>query len=254
MDAPSGSVEFLEADELARLRRRAYGPGADIAGDAAAQARLAELEASRRRWSSAFDADEHGAAGTSITNGAEPEPAWRRRRWSLVLGGALAAFALIVGYVAGVSRLLAPESTSIPNESSTATMPPVPDEFPQGFYLPRPHEILALRSVGAAADRPNDRHGVLELLGISPDELRRYADFDGLNIWSGESRNGMTCLFVAVPVQGIREGYGVEGCAPEGSDTIAELPQQGGISFMRFVLRDDHVDVYVFERAAEPSG
>ena len=49
MDAPRGPVELEESDELERLRRRAYGPDADIAGDAAAQARLSELEAAQRR-------------------------------------------------------------------------------------------------------------------------------------------------------------------------------------------------------------
>ena len=49
MDAPRGSVEFEQADELERLRRRAYGPDADIAGDAVAQDRLSELEAAQRR-------------------------------------------------------------------------------------------------------------------------------------------------------------------------------------------------------------
>jgi hypothetical protein len=44
MDAPRASVEFEETDELQNLRRRAYGPDADIAGDAAAQTRLSELE------------------------------------------------------------------------------------------------------------------------------------------------------------------------------------------------------------------
>ncbi|MGC5171212.1 hypothetical protein ACLQ2Q_11230 [Microbacterium sp. DT81.1] len=48
MDAPRGSADFEESDELQRLRRRAYGPDADIAGDAAAQARLSELEAAQR--------------------------------------------------------------------------------------------------------------------------------------------------------------------------------------------------------------
>jgi hypothetical protein len=33
MDAPLGSVEFAESDELLRLRRRAHGPDADIACD-----------------------------------------------------------------------------------------------------------------------------------------------------------------------------------------------------------------------------
>lgn len=49
MDAPRKSDAFEHADELARLRRRAYGPDADIVGDTAAQARLSELEAARPR-------------------------------------------------------------------------------------------------------------------------------------------------------------------------------------------------------------
>lgn len=61
MDAPPGSVEFEQADELARLRRRAYGPNADIAGDAAAQARLSELEAAQRRQATPV-----GGAATTV--------------------------------------------------------------------------------------------------------------------------------------------------------------------------------------------
>ncbi|HEX5728414.1 MAG TPA: hypothetical protein VFX99_03200, partial [Microbacterium sp.] len=60
MDAPGGSVE-LEDAELERLRRRAYGPDADIAGDAAAQARLSELEAAQRRQATPV-----GGAATTV--------------------------------------------------------------------------------------------------------------------------------------------------------------------------------------------
>jgi hypothetical protein len=49
MDAPLGSGGVEESDESERPRRRTYGPEADIAGDAAAQARLWELEATQRR-------------------------------------------------------------------------------------------------------------------------------------------------------------------------------------------------------------
>jgi hypothetical protein len=49
MDAPRGSVEFEKTDELQNLRPRADGPDADIAGDAAAQTRLSELEDAQRR-------------------------------------------------------------------------------------------------------------------------------------------------------------------------------------------------------------
>ena len=49
MERPLRSAEFAQAEELEHLRRRAYGPDADIEGDAVAQARLAELEVALRR-------------------------------------------------------------------------------------------------------------------------------------------------------------------------------------------------------------
>jgi hypothetical protein len=129
--------------------------------------------------------------------------------------------------------------------------------------------VLALTSIGADARMPDDPHRTLNSLGVNPDELKRYEDFEGpdvcasdgagsdcpsgLNVWSGESRYGVTCLFVAIFGQGPREGYSGEGCAPEGSDTVAELLHLGGDGFLRFVLEGDHVNVYVYERAADPS-
>ncbi len=47
-------------DELAELRRRAYGPHADIATDPVAQARLHELEALERETRSAPEFAERG--------------------------------------------------------------------------------------------------------------------------------------------------------------------------------------------------
>ena len=204
MDAPRGSVEFEESDELERLRRRAYGPDADIAGDAAAQARLSELEAAQRRQPTpVVDAAarvpapvpervpvpepvegprsastsvpqpvdgafaEHEPAGGSVTeqdpaegpiadsdpiDGAPAAPWWRRRRWLVILGGAIAALALIAALVAWMSQLLADESTPIPADTSTAKMLPVPDAQRRGDYVPAPDYVLALKSVGADAD------------------------------------------------------------------------------------------------------
>jgi len=53
MGSPLGSGEFTDADELGRLRRRAYGPDPDIADDPRALARLAELEEALRRRATA---------------------------------------------------------------------------------------------------------------------------------------------------------------------------------------------------------
>jgi len=317
MDAPLGSVELQEAEELERLRRRAYGPDADIAGDAAAQARLSELEAAHHRQTppvvdatarglvmeripvpgsaegsrsatrsvpppldAAFaerqraaasvtgpDPAEGPVADSGLVDGAPSAPWWRRRRWWVIAGGAIAVLVLNTALVAGMAQLLADGSSPIPTETATAeTPPPVPAGLGRTSYVPVPDHVLALKSVGAAADRPNDHHGTLDALGISRDELTRYEDFQGpvvrdlhgiglpLNVWSGESRSGMTCLFVAVPEQGIREGNGAEGCSPEGLDTITELRHMTGDGFTQFLLKDDHINVYVYVRAPNPSG
>jgi hypothetical protein len=171
-----------------------------------------------------------------------------------ILSVAIAAL-LLIAAGAWMSQLLADGPTPIPAETATAKMPPVPMRFPQGLLLPVPEYVLALTSVGADARMPDDPHRTLNSLGISADELKRYEDFQGpdvgsLNVWSGESRYGMTCLLVAVPGQGPREGLSAEGCSPEGFDTIAELPHLGSGGFIRFALRGDQVNVYQYERVA----
>ncbi len=66
--------------ELERLRRRAYGPDADIYGDPAAIARLAELEDAVRRERSGGDAG-HGPArlAADATDGLTPDSARAQR-------------------------------------------------------------------------------------------------------------------------------------------------------------------------------
>jgi hypothetical protein len=295
MDAPRGSVEFEPADELERLRRRAYGPDADIAGDAAAQARLSELEAAQPRQptlvgdagtrvpapilervpvaetvegrhspSTSVPQPVGGAfadrerAGTSVIEQDPAVPWWRRRR-SLIVGGAIATLALNVAVTASVSQLLADQSTPIPAETATEKAPPVPSGQGGGYYVPAPDHVLALKSDSAAVDQPSDPGGKLDALGISPDALKRYEDFQGpdvwnINVWSGESRYGMTCLLVAVSGQPISDGgRAAEGCSLTGSDTIADI--MGTDSLTRLVLRDDHINVYVYvyEGGADPN-
>lgn len=309
MDAPLGSAEFEHADELERLRRRAYGPDADIGGDAAAQARLSELEAAHRgqrtrvgdagtaavpaptsvrvpvvdtaqgalsastsllRPIGAAFVDQAAAGEPVITQDPEtgssadsdaidraPAVPWWRRRRSLIVGGAIATLALNVAVTASLSQLLADQSTPVPAGTATAETPPVPAGRGDGDYEPAPDHVLALRSDGAAADRPSDPGGRLDALGISGDELKRYEDFQGpdpwnLNVWSGESRYGMTCLLIAVAGQPISDGgRAAEGCSLNGHDTIADIMGIDGLT--RLVLKGDHVDVYVYEGGADPN-
>ena len=73
-------------------------------------------------------------------------------------------------------------------------MPPVPDALGTRVLVPAPDYVLALESVGADADEPNDPHGTLDALGISADELRRYEDFQAP---AGASTSGAESLATA---------------------------------------------------------
>ncbi|MDQ0678728.1 hypothetical protein QFZ30_002110 [Arthrobacter pascens] len=264
MDGPLGSAEGGEARELERLRRRAYGRDGDIAGDVAAQARLTELEAAQHRQPTpvidpapvpkrvpvAEPVEGPRSTSTSVpqaVDGAPAAPWWRRRRWLMILGGATAALALITVHVAWLFQLPADEPTEIALR--------VPDAQHRGEDLdlpaPVPDFVLALKSVGADTDEPQDNLGTLDAMGLSANELRQYENFSDLRVWSGESRYGMVCLLVAS--HAIRERNGAEGCSPKGLDTVAEVVWFQAHGLTRFVLNGDHVEVYVFHRAADPS-
>ena len=241
MDGPLESAEGVEDGELERLRRRAYGRDGDIAGDAAAQARLSELEASQhRQLTPVID------PGPSVP----AAPWWRRRRWLMILGGVTAALALITVHVAWLSQLRADEPTAIPANTLTEMALPVPDAQHRLDDVRAPDFVLALETVGADADEPHDNLGTLDALGLSANELRQYEDFGGLRVWSGESRYGMVCLLVADFA--IRERNGAEGCSPKGLETVAEVVWFQAQGLTRFVLNGDHVEVYQFHRAADP--
>ncbi|ASD22479.1 hypothetical protein B7495_10580 [Cryobacterium sp. LW097] len=239
MDVPPAPGEFDESTELERLRRRAYGRNADIAGDAAARARLTELEAAvtdpdpDSRAVTESDPAE-GLIADSVPIGEAPvAPWWRRRRsWLTILGGTITTLALTAAIVAWMQ-------------------PSAPDYVRTPNYAFPPDAILGLVSEGTEADEPNDPHGTLNRLGLNADAMRRYETYGYLTVWSGKSRYGSTCLLVAHPVQGLNEGIGAEACSPDGDETIADLAQTTR-SLTRFVLKSDHVDVYEYVRPAEP--
>ena len=301
MDAPRGSVEFEGTDELGRLRRRAYGPDADIAGDAVAQARLSELEdAQRRELTPVVDAlargradvservpvsdpiegqrpastsgefSERDPAGVSVTGQhpaegsiADSDPIegplaapWWRRRWLVILGGAIAALVLIAAG-AWMSQLIGDGSTPIPTETATATataeMPRSFSVWPgPGSYVPAPDYVLALKSVGEDADTSIDPNGTLEGLGIDADEVRRYEDFQSLGVWSGESSSGMTCLFVGPLGERRGQVFSYAACSLTGMDIISDHQIPLRDSLTRFVLKGDQVHVYEYEVGADP--
>ncbi|GAA5027971.1 hypothetical protein ACFQRL_05995 [Microbacterium fluvii] len=235
-----------EADaELAALRRRAYGPGGDISGDATALARLRELETlGRDAGSGAQDgprptpappadaprppstpSDAVTAPPVAGDDGAAVAPSLRHRigRWPLLAAAAAAgaAAALIA------TALLAPRPT--------ATLAPV---------------SAAQATGGFPAD------SALDWYGLTRQQLTAFQAFEAARPWAGVNDEGAQCLFVAVAAE-----WAAAGCTPAGLDPVvdvtvtADSPLSDDLevgSVVRFTRHGDGaVEVYVAPAAAE---
>lgn len=185
-----------EATELAELRRRAYGPDADIAADPAALERLIELEHGVRAASTgpaagATDIDTTTAAGTTAA-GAGPvrpgpaAPLPRGRRWHLALIAGVGAVAVVLATAAGFS----PD----PVPASDVVAPIAIDAFltdPSSrvlLQIPINSTAGDAADVSAAGDPPI--FSVPETMQwTSP--LGRYY---GWQLWLARSQSGLPCI------------------------------------------------------------
>ncbi|MGC5222553.1 hypothetical protein ACPW96_08120 [Micromonospora sp. DT81.3] len=247
MGGTQASPSRADLAELAELRRRAYGPEADIGGDAVACARLIELEAALGFANALRPVEESGSAnewrdasetesipgrmpvGVAAESPAEPGPVqhsarqmqaprwWQRRAAILVdLGVAVATLGVL-------ASVLSPPSSDV-------TLHPRTD-------VP----VEASVELGSADE--------LNYLGISPGDVRLYDEFRGLNIWSGPRGTSTTCMFVTTDA---RPRWRVD-CSPwNGEPTIdlvkyRESSRLSGIeawgdmpvgSMIRLILRD----------------
>ncbi|WP_243076694.1 hypothetical protein [Microbacterium sp. SS28] len=273
MDAPRGSAGFEDSDELQRLRQRAYGPNADIAGDAAAQARLSELEATQRR------------------------------AWTPVVATVAALRAPVSGRVSAPDPLEGPQpaSTSVPQPINGAPVDREPDgglvaeqdpvgtptadpgptdgARPAPWWRRRrslPWAIAAVGVLAAAivvgvfvgedsnqpepvaqltpqgspgpASIPVD-DGILVAYGLTVADFVSYGAYGPLQVWSTTKLENKRCL-----AEVIEDHISVFECTAPSVDTIADfniepnlLPPtpSGQLSpYVRFVLHDDVVDVY----------
>ena len=138
MDGPGESAEFEEADELQRLRRRAYGPNADIAGDAAAQARLSELEAAKRR------------ERTPVVDAAAalPDPVSERVPVARPLEGSRPASTSVPQPVNGASPEREPDEGSVTERDPAGA--PIPNSGPIDGALPARGGAAAARYPGSS--------------------------------------------------------------------------------------------------------
>ncbi len=204
--APMTSTNDPHLEELRALRTRAYGPHADIHEDAAALARLRELEA--RAAEDGGDASappltveprveptavgatgpvgtghesvEAGAAavGADAPGAAVEQPVWWRRRIPVLWTAA----GVVVGVVLGIGL-------------SSLVQPGAP-------------ERVAVLPVDAGAEWPN------EMFGVRPDDGRRYEEFHGLTVVAYDRRTDVggsqSCLAVLTAPDG--SGFAAGGC------------------------------------------
>lgn len=180
-----------EAAELARLRERAYGRTPDIAGDAAALARLRELQTrAARRDAPAGDDTGAGdevapAAPAAFAAEAPPRERPRRRapRW-LVAAGAVVAAAVLVTATVAITRTIPEDTPRYPGAERVAT--------------------LAVIDGGSA---PEDSSAG-----------RRYSDFRGYSVFaftaSNVDRPDVECLSVVSPAEAADDSLSVCGSAP----------------------------------------
>ena len=236
------------ADELAALRRRAYGPNADIGTDPVAQARLVELERQfARRGRATSDEAPTGETGDGpgpgvrgpSPPGANPQldplppvpdvptpPAGRIRR-------ALPFIAIIASVVAVVAVVtLAYER----------------------FSRPQPVAHLeALRNVPRGTDLPVLEPQDLQRWEVTDPGFISHGEYGAMDAWEMTGAARRRCLVVSVG----GEVVGV-GCTAPTIDTVVdvlsvnswmpEAPEGGRIpsqSTVRFVLHDDAIDVYL---------
>jgi hypothetical protein len=241
MDAAAPTHE--RSRELAALRRRAYGPDADIQRDPEALRRLHELEELARPADpgDATDVDVLVPAIPDVDGSAEPgdaasgpedsgessstatgKPAdrWRSRRlW------AVAAICLAVGLALGAGAVAIPAT----------------------FATGRPDFTLQ-------PDPGLDAGGIewadnLEYWGVVQDSAVRYENYDNIQVLIGENADGGRCLILA-----FRDRAFTGTCAPADLDPVldvyaGEWPvfledplNPGGV--VRFVARPDAVDVW----------
>lgn len=240
MDAPSQTPE--RSDELADLRRRAYGPDADIHDDRAAVARLHELEARERdqpqspahsqpprhgersATANPSNATEHPtdqpATSSSEPSVVPPSQPWWRRTPVWVIASATAVIGLVLG-AAGAASVLTPDA---------------PD--------------YTLRPLSTQGDRGADWNSVVGSWGMDPGSEEPYEAFGGVDVWTITDERGARCIMLT------RLGDPMwSQCAPTGLETILDytvFPGETALerslpvgTVVRFVAKDDVIEVWV---------
>lgn len=271
-----------EADELAELRRRAYGPEADIGTDPVARRRLRELEGRLRAV-----VKENSRSGAPTARSPQSEPADVFLRPPAVT----AVDAVLIGAPREIPAAATGAATAAQADptASVGQQPVGGVRIQRGliglaaatgvllvvgsFWLGRstgerqPDELFSENLAEPPAEvgrvpTDDDLH-----YGITPDAQRwqgRVAD--GLEIWTAETAEGNRCLTVTFDAEdrsggGYRVIYGMS-CAhtldPSVEIQAGALPEPdhpdfADVQMLRFVWRSDGVAMFLDPAPPEPS-
>jgi hypothetical protein len=268
--------------ELAALRRRAYGPDADIADDPAAQRRLAELEQlvhvddaedTEPDDSAASAPTRHAAAPPAASAGSQasaspsdPRSRNRHRATRIVLFAAAVVGVLAVGLVLGVALggllgigagigmgigsgsgvgLTESEATEPAEAPSTAAPIGAPSDF-------------TLSIAARAGERGAGWASSLEVWGVMAGTMMPHESFGDLDLWTATGVSGSRCLVFSLDGRVITAE-----CAGGNLDPVFDITLGDRTRFIdfpsslpdgtviRFVARTDAVDVWIREPAGQ---
>ena len=247
-----------DAGELAELRRRAYGPDADIDADADARRPLQELEAELREpvsapaapsedaWpdelSSLLDDPPPEVAAPSAVAPSSPTPTRPRRRGVWALAGAV-----VIVAISGISFWLG-----------------------GSVGQPQPDRVFNenLRELPSGISRLPLDEAMVEDYGIDTSDERWQGRFaGGFDIWTTTTLDGNRCLTISEESsdgsgEEFRTVWGVS-CAhtwdpmvelPGDSFSSANYPEFADVQTLRFVWRSDGVALFLDPRAPAQAG
>ena len=285
--APLGDDAERSTDdaELAQLRRRAYGPDADIASDPVAQARLRELESSRRAPEPSFASAPSAPSAPSASSapsglsapsdvraegrmavpprpplppsreapGNDSPPRAPRPSASGVARArpAVGAWSARLARWARSPRHLAIAAVGLLVVIALAVVPGLFAQRPDATLRVDPaHEDEAFIWQGGGANE------YLRQLEIEAADIVRYEAYGDLNVWATPANQPQRCVFIFID----EDNIWALGCAPRGLDPIADvpirpddmslnmresLPDLPDGSTVRFTLRGDVVEVWI---------
>jgi hypothetical protein len=260
LSAVEGSRHPSDASrELDELRARAYGPDHDIDGDPRALARLRELEAAQRAdvVRRAYAPASEGSAGAEIGEAAAPAVAGSAGgqvppgpRWAVAVPSQPVTESLLRSLLQRAartwrSRLAWAAGTLVVAGGIVATALLISAPRPDATLRPTTAEADdQVRTLLTSAERAPFYH-------IDPSTLRAYGSYRGLKIWSGVNSFGSPCL---VAVHWASDYFSKVRCVPFPAELIVDVPSSrsdvfdllNGDGIIRFILRGDTVDAYIY--------